>query len=366
MAGRPDVESTPTVYDVAQHANVSIATVSRYFSAPHKLASHTRDRVASAISELGYVQNSAARRLAGGRTGTVALCLPDFGDDEPDIDLTVSDGRVRTLNQPTDSAENGDLYYSEILLGAEMECRRNDLALTVLIDRDEALEERLSRLGRQVDGMVVVAPALSDAKVAELGRKMPIVLLAARERDPGVDTARCDNAAGMAALTSHLLDAHGVREAVFIAGPEQSPDSASRFQGFCRSLAEHGLPAPDGPLWRGDFTRAGGADAARRILAAGPVPEALVCANDQTALGVLTVLSELGLRPPNDVLVTGFDDISAARWTSPPLTTVRQPMLMLGRAAVSLLLHRDDTLGTRPANLTLPVDLVIRHSCGCR
>ena len=365
MPRKPDTDTKPTVYDVAEQARVSIATVSRYFSAPEKLASGTRERVARAVQVLGYVQNSAARRLAGGATGTVALCLPDFGDEDPDLDLTPSDGAVTVLHRPPDSAEESDLYYSEILLGAEMESRRNSRALTVLIDRDGALEERLAALDGQIDGMVVVAPALSDQRVEALGRRLPIVLIAARGDEPGVDSVRCDNAAGMEALTAHLLDVHRPRTLEFVAGPDDSRDSHSRFQGFRRALAARGLAVPDAPQWRGSFTRAGGAEAGRQLLERGDLPQALVCANDQMALGVLSVFNEAGVRAPQDVAVTGFDDISAARWAHPSLTTVRQPMLTLGRAAMALLQKRIASRGTDPMLLTLPVQLVLRRSCGC-
>lgn len=365
MPRRFETDTKPTVYDVAEQAQVSIATVSRYFSAPEKLASGTRERVGRVVERLGYVQNSAARRLAGGATGTVALCLPDYGDEDPALDLTPSDGSVPVLRRPPDSAEDSDLYYSEILLGAEMESRRNARALTVLIDRDAALEERLSALDGQVDGMVVVAPALADERVEALGHRLPIVLVAARGGEPHVDSVRCDNAAGMHALTGHLIDDHGLRNVEFVAGPDDSPDSHSRFEGFRRALGERGLPVPEAPRWRGHFTRAGGADAGRALLEAGRLPDAVVCANDQMALGVLGVLNEAGIRVPDDVAITGFDDISAARWAHPALTTVRQPMLALGRAAMALLQQRITSPEGDSRLLTLPVQLVLRASCGC-
>lgn len=353
----------PTVYDVAHAAGVSTATVSRYFSSPDVLAPPTRDRVAEAVSQLGYVQNAAARRLAGARPGMIALCLPDSGDDEPPIDLTPSTGVARILTDTAAEPDNA-FYYSELLWGVETEARNNGLALTVLFERHEALMHRLTRMSGQLEGAVIVDSAMAGAGLPPWAEELPGVLVATSAGSPGLPTVRCDNAAGVRAVVAHLVEQHGNSALQFVAGPADSPDSSARFAGYCAGLAEHGLPVPNQPEWRGDFTRPTAFELGRRILATGTLPEAFVCANDQTALGVMDALQRAHVPVPDQVKIIGFDDIAAARWSKPSLTTVHQPMTMLGRAAVSVLMGR--IAADRPvADLTLPVDLVVRSSCGC-
>jgi LacI family transcriptional regulator len=159
---------------------------------------------------------------------------------------------------------------------------------------------------------------------------------------------------------------HGYAGICFIAGPPDSPDSARRLEGFRRATA--GLP--ETPVYHGDFTTAGGRRVAERIIAAGRVPRALVCANDQTAIGVMAALQQAGLSVPGDVAVTGFDGIMLGRHLHPSLTTVVQPMAALGDTAVAMLTDR--VSGPAPPRLTLPrrtvelpVRLELRGSCGC-
>jgi LacI family transcriptional regulator len=176
------------------------------------------------------------------------------------------------------------------------------------------------------------------------------------------DHISVDNAAGMRALTAHLIAEHGLRELAFIGGPSDAPDDAERFLGYCAALAEAGLPVPAGPAVRGDFTRDTARELARTMLAAGEVPRALVCSNDQTALGFLDELTAAGIDVPGRVALTGIDAGLAAQ---PTLTTVRQPMLELGRAAVERLRRRMADRTLPPATINLPVRVLLRRSCGC-
>jgi LacI family transcriptional regulator len=173
-----------------------------------------------------------------------------------------------------------------------------------------------------------------------------------------------------------VIETRGVRDPIYIAGPIDSPDDAERREGFREALRSAGIAEETLTVERGDFTREGGRAIAERLVDGGaldarhtagdtvsPGPRAIICSNDQTALGVLDVLDARGIRVPLDVLVTGFDGIAAAAHSRPRLTTVHQPMVELGRAAVHAITARLDDPTLAPQSLTLPVRVVLRDSC---
>jgi LacI family transcriptional regulator len=227
----------------------------------------------------------------------------------------------------------------------------------------------LSIAGR-CDGLVVLARTAPLAMIEHVATRIPVVLLATEEGESGPDRAidylAVANETGAYQVTAHLADGHGYDAICFIAGPPDSPDSARRLDGFRRATA--GLP--ETPVYHGDFTTAGGRRVAEGIIAAGRVPRAVVCANDQTAIGVMTALQHAGLSVPGDVAVTGFDGIRLGRHLRPSLTTVVQPMAALGDTAVGMLTDRIGGVGPSSKALPrrtveLPVRLELRGSCGC-
>jgi LacI family transcriptional regulator len=196
---------------------------------------------------------------------------------------------------------------------------------------------------------------------------LPVVVISDRAGQAAdVDAVSVDNSGGMRALVDHLLQVHGHRDVVFIGGPPRSPDSTERFAGYRQALRQAGLVAPSVPHAIGDFTEAGGARAARELLADRRPPDAIVCGNDEMAIGALGVLASSRLRSPRDVAVTGFDNLAAARHVRPHLTTVAQPMRDIGAEAVRAVLARlEDPEAPRRATV-LPTEVVLRRSCGCR
>jgi LacI family transcriptional regulator, galactose operon repressor len=346
------MRATPTVYDVARLAGVSTATVSRVISGNDRVLAHTRERVLTAVAELGYVPSGAAKDLAARRTGVLGMCFPDLVGDQ---DIADSDAMY---------------WYDEVIRGMERAARRSGYAILIAASHaSDDVNLVLSVAGR-CDGLVVLARTVPARMLEHIAMRIPVVLLASeRERDEisGVlDHLWVANTSGACAATAHLADHHGYRDIAFAAGPADSPDSTSRYDGYRKALTERGLTPSDPPL-RGDFTTAGGRHAAADILAApaGRRPRALVCANDQTAIGAMAALQSAGLRVPEDIALTGFDGISLGEHLRPSLTTVVQPMRGLGETAVRLLQNRmaDPTLG--PRAIELPVRLELRASCGC-
>ena len=356
----------PTVYDVAARAGVSIATVSRVLRRPGEVSPATTDLVLAAVRELGYVPSGSARGLAARRAGAIGFCFPRFEDDDRSP-VPMETELVSLRVDPSDAEDSSvSLYMSEVMHGVELECWRHGMSATIAVARDGRPVDVLDDLAGRVDGIVVLAGTATQERLADVARSRPIVVLAGPRTGDAHDHVRTANMAGMRVLTEHLLQAHGLRDLVFIAGTAEVPDDEDRFAGFRTALIAAGLPAPGVPLLRGDFTQTRARMLSRELLAGGRLPEAFVCANDQTALGVLQALGEIGVRVPDDVAVTGFDGIDAGRHSRPRITTVRQPMIELGRVAVELLLRRLADPTAEPEERVLPVEVLLRESCGCR
>src|SRR5690242_1019307 len=347
MKGFLRVRDKPSVYEVARLAGVSTATVSRVLAGYERVLPRTRDKVLAAVTELGYVPSGAARDLAARRTGVLGLCFPDLDTEDGDAAY----------------------WYDEVIRGMERAARRRGYAVLIAASHHPDDSGLVLSIAGRCDGLVVLARTAPMAMIEHVATRIPVVLLATGE-GPAVDrggTGRAiDNLAvanetGAYQVTSHLADVHGYRNVGFIAGPPDSPDSARRVDGFRRATA--GLDRA--VVHHGDFTTAGGRRVAERIIAAGRVPRAVVCANDQTAIGVMAALEQAGLSVPGDVAVTGFDGIQLGRHLRPGLTTVVQPMAALGDTAVAMLSERIGGAELPPRAVELPVRLELRGSCGC-
>ena len=353
-----------TIRDVAREAGVSIATVSRVFRSPATVRDDTRQRVLAAVNELGYVPSAAARGLAARRTNVIGLFFPGHDETVPDEPVDAARGdTVPIVDDDSDRAPDAEnLYFDEVLRGAEIEAWRRGFALMVAAGRGNTREALVTDIAGRVDGLAVLARTVPDELLAYVARRIPVVILAGAQRADDFDHVSASNGPGMRTLANYVLQEHGVHDVVYIAGPADSPDDAERLAGFRDALADSGLAESSVRILRSDFTREGGRAIATRLLAERR-PRGILCSNDETALGVLDVLERRGIRVPEDVLVTGFDGISAGRNSRPRLTTVHQPMVELGRAAVHAITARLDDPGLAPQSFTLPVEVVLRESC---
>jgi LacI family transcriptional regulator len=326
----------PTIYEVAGRAGVSIATVSRVLRGTAPVAEPTRARVLAAVEELRYTPSRLGRSLAERRHAANGIVFPD-------------------LSGP---------YFAEVVLGYEevaAELGRSVLILSThgrLAARDMVLD-----LAARVDGLVVLGRTVDD-QVLELlaGRGMPLVVLA-RDSVAGADSVNAENEQSAAALAKHLVTVHGYRDLAFLGDATNSPDTYQRWHGFREGLRESGLGSKPA-LVPCAFDEIGGHSAATHVLSAPGRPRALFCANDEIALGAITAAEELGLRVPDDVAITGWDDVMAARHSRPGLTTVRQPMRQLGAWSARRLHERLGGEASDPRHEVLPTQLVVRRSCG--
>jgi LacI family transcriptional regulator len=360
------VEKTPTVYDVAARAGVSTATVHRVFQSPGRVRDLTRDRVMAVVRELGYVPSASARGLAARRTGVLGLFVPGLDEVEDAEDAVIVHGEpVTVVYDIPDTRDTvpSNLYFDEVLRGCESEARRRGFTLMLGTSSYRELESKLNDIAGRVDGVGVLAQSVPTELLEHVARRVPVVVIAGpRGRDDAFDHVSVSNSEGMRALAEHLIDNHGVGRLVYVGGPEGSPDDAERYAGVAAALRSRGLDPDAMPVLRADFSRVR-ARAVARDLAGGELPEAIVCGNDQMALGVLEVFGQRGIRIPDDVIVTGFDGIEPGRQSTPRLTTVRQPMYDLGRAAIRTMLSRVDQPGQPRIIERLPVRVLLRESC---
>ena len=342
-----------TIYDVARHAGVSIASVSRVLNGHASPRPDTRERVLRAVEELGFVPDGAARALSSRLKEVVTVVF-----------RRAHEGGGRPVF--ADEAEN--LAFIDVInRGVEAAAQRRgfDLLLSSVAVDDAAPWRRIASLAGKSDGVLLHDRVLTTADIVRLAGRVPVVTLAGTPTEASVNICG-DNDRGMFELARHLVAGHGYRGLGYLAGHLDSPDSIARADAARRVAARHGAEFFEGPDWSGEYTAAGGAAVIHRLLdSGGALPRAIACANDQSALGAMYALRERGLRVPEDVAVTGFDDVPVARHLTPSLTTVRQPIRRLGADAFELL--HAMIAGARPERrqVVLPVELALRASCGC-
>lgn len=354
----------PTVYDVAARAEVSIATVSRVLTNPSAVRASTAERVLAAVRELGYVPSGSARGLAAKRTGVVGIVLPDHADTVASADalppLRLGESEVPILvDTDTSAPRSPSLYYDEVLRGAEAEAWGRGLGLMIAAGRADAGTGLATSVAGRVDALAIFAGTLPGEAIEHVARRIPVVILAGHDGQEALDHVGANNLQGMRALVRYALG--GASSVVYVDGPEDAPDARQRLAGFRAGVRDAGGD-PDVVVEPGDFSRAAGRDVAARILSR-PLPDLVVCANDQMALGVLERFAEVGVAVPGRVRVTGFDGIEAGRSSTPRLTTVHQPMYELGRLAIATLTERLADPSLPPRALLLPVEVLLRDSC---
>ncbi|MDR0808593.1 MAG: LacI family DNA-binding transcriptional regulator [Gemmobacter sp.] len=323
----------PRISDVARLAGVSTATVSRALSNPALVSLETRAAVQDAISATGYRLNQAARNLRHRRTGGIVALVPNLANP----------------------------FFAQILSGIASVLGPAGYNLLVADTRAEGAGRLLDYAEpSRADGLIVLDGALP---AAALTGRIPLVL--ACEWVPGLAALRVkiDNRAAVALVVDHLADL-GHRRIGHVAGPPGNVLSIARLGGFRDRLAARGLILAPDALYPGDFSLESGRAAAECWLAQ-PVssrPTAIFLASDAMACGFMGEVRRHGLSVPGDVSVVGFDDIELTGHVDPPLTTIRQPRLAIGRIAAEQLLRRIEGGPDHSGDVILPVELVIRAS----
>jgi LacI family transcriptional regulator len=296
-----------TIRDVARRAQLSVATVSRALNGVENVSEQARERIAAAVSELGYVPHAGARSLSLARNNAIGVVLPDLHGE----------------------------FFSEFVRGMDREASRHGylLLLSNFHGGGDRAANVLRAMRGRVDGLIVMAPHLGPEELASaLPNGLPSILINTREGPEHHPAIHLDNAAGVRAVVDHLADL-GRKRLVHIAGPAENIDAQERADAFREAVAAKGL---HGEIIQGDFSLESGEAAAAALVSSGMRFDALFAANDNMAIGALEALSAAGLEVPDEVAVVGFDDIPLARHLG--MTTVRVRIAELGERAVALLL----------------------------
>jgi DNA-binding LacI/PurR family transcriptional regulator len=323
----------PTLEAVAALAGVSRATVSRVVNGAANVKPDVRTAVMRAVEELGYIPNSAARSLVTQRTGSIAL----------------------VVSEPPSRVFSDDPFFSAVIRAVSQELEAADRQVILMLASSAAGHARVERYvaGGHADGVILLSMHGADPMPAALGRsRVPMVSHGRPVSSLPVPYCDCDNVGGARAAVEHLR-AQGRRRIATIAGPPDMTAAQDRLAGYRTALA-----GAEPIVAVGDFTRQSGADAMRRLLDEEPAVDAVFAASDLMAIGALGALRAAGRRVPDDVAVAGFDDIELARFSEPPLTTVRQPVAEVAACIVRMLLGPD----ARDEPVVLPTELVVRES----
>jgi LacI family transcriptional regulator len=252
--------------------------------------------------------------------------------------------------------------------GVERAAQRRgfDLLLRSVDINDHDAGRRVLAAARKSDGLILHDGLLDPGQIDRISRQIPIVTLAGIP-SPTTANVGSDNVTGMRALARHLLYDHGYTTLGYLSGYSDSPDSQTRLQILKAEASAAGAVLYTGPQWQGNYYAAGAAVITERLMASGmPLPRVIVCANDQTALGVMYALRRSGVDVPGQVAVTGFDDIPMARHVQPLMTTVRQPIGELGETAFEVLYSMISREAPVERDIALPTRLMCRESCGCQ
>jgi DNA-binding LacI/PurR family transcriptional regulator len=336
------VRPAPTLEDLAARAGVSRATASRVLRGDSKVSEHAREAVLEAARAISYVPNLAARSLVTGRSDSVAF-----------------------LVEETEERMFADPFFLGMLRSAQeaVAGAGQQLVFTVA-NRPEDKERFLAyAAGGHVDGVLLLSLHGEEKLPQRLEAVgVPTVLsgrpLSGRRRLWYVDA---DNVGGGRLATEHLLTS-GRSHVATVTGPLDMCAGQDRLAGYREAVEAGGLPADESLVSVGDFTVAGGHDAAMALLQRRPEVDAIFAASDLAAIGVLRALRETGRVAGDDVAVVGFDDIPAAAEHEPALSTVRQPIAALGMTMTRLLLDRIEGREELPRRTVLPVELVVRET----
>ncbi|QKG20460.1 LacI family DNA-binding transcriptional regulator [Actinomadura verrucosospora] len=332
--------ATVGIKQVAAHAGVSPGTVSNVLNRPERVAAATRARVEQAIVELGFVRNGSASTLRAGHSSTIGLMVLDLANP----------------------------FFTDVARGVEDVASERGYAVILSSsgESDEREQRNLRVLAEQRVRGVLLTPVGDEGGNADRlrDRGVPVVLLDHPTPRANQCSVAVDDVAGGELAVTHLLE-DGARTLGFVTGPPGLRQCADRRRGALRALRSAGLGREVlREVSVGAMNARAGQEAARRLLDAGaPLPEAIFCANDLLALGVLRVLLQAGVKVPTDVALIGYDDIEFSAAAAVPLSSVRQPTYQLGRIATELLLEEcDESGGHAHQQVMFQPELVVRES----
>lgn len=328
--------------DVARIANVSPMTVSRVVNGDPKVKPKTREKVLQAIETLGYYPNAMARALNSRKTMTIGLILPK-------IDYVLSEPYFSHLIYNIEKTLGPHNY--DMLIGSEE--HQNGRDLTLLYKQ------------KKVDGLIIIGSEIEDERLTALSENMiPAVLIHSRSELPGLSFVDVDNFKIVEDFVDRLYEL-GHRRIGLITGDLTVVNAYHRLLGYKDALKKRDIPFREELLFPGDWSSHSGYEACIYFQSlAERRPTAVISSNDHMAIGFLKSAYEHSIRIPEDLSIVGVDDIEMASFTTPKITTMRQPMHTIASLAVKLLLDSIDAEKPKESHIILEAEAVIRESCG--
>lgn len=329
------------IRDVAKRAGVSITTVSRVINNIDPVNPETRLAVEQAMVELEYVPNQLARGMRTKRTNTIGVIIPEF------------------LNS----------FYHELFQYIEEEAALTGYSLFVCSTRehtDQGIDQIKELISRRIDG-IVLCTYRGDVRMLtyleQVAGDIPVIFLDNLGRDYQVNTIYTDGFTAMEKMVFHLVDL-GHTNIAFIKGLEQYPVANDRFAGFKHGMEKNSLAVDQSYIFEGDYSLQSGYMASQYFFEQCPKgpPDAIMAASDLMAIGAINYLLSKGIKIPQDVAVTGYDDISLARLMVPSLTTIAQPIRDIAKQSMNLIINSKEARAKERKHLVLEGVLKIRHS----
>jgi len=327
------------IRDVADNAGVSVATVSRTLQQPERVSPKTRNKVMAAVQAVGYKPNLMAVKFRSGKTHNLVVLVPTVAN----------------------------VFFARVISG--MQEAAAELGYSILLANtlgNNDIENHYAKMvsTSQADGLIQLrAHNPFDASMINDNGLLPMVNACEVIEDGQYPVVSLDNRAAAKAMTEHLISL-GHKRIAMIKGPQSSPLTQERLNGYKDALRDANIVFDESLLFDGDFTLQAGYKAGVTISELANKPSAVFCENDETAIGAIKAFKQADLHVPNDISVAGFDDIAFSAFVEPPLTTIAQPAEEFGRTAVTLLVDLLNGKIRKAPKVIMPFELIVRESTG--
>jgi LacI family repressor for deo operon, udp, cdd, tsx, nupC, and nupG len=327
------------IRDVADNAGVSVATVSRTLQQPERVSPKTRSKVMAAVQSVGYKPNLMAVKFRSGKTHNLVVLVPTVAN----------------------------VFFARVISG--MQEAAAELGYSILLANtlgNNDIENHYAKMvsTSQADGLIQLrAHNPFDASMINDNGLLPMVNACEVIDDGQYPVVSLDNRAAAKAMTQHLITL-GHKRIAMIKGPNSSPLTQERLNGYKDALRDANIDFDESLLLDGDFTLQAGYNAGVTISELNNRPSAVFCENDETAIGAMQAFKQANLHVPNDISVAGFDDIAFSAFVDPPLTTIAQPAEEFGRTAVTLLVDLLNGKIRKAPKVIMPFELIVRESTG--
>lgn len=323
-----------TIRDVSREAGLSIATVSRALSSPEKVSKESLKRVHAAIEKLQYRPNMLSQKFRNKRANCIVVLVPDIAN----------------------------LFFTTVIVGIENVAQKRGFSV-LLGDTRDSLQREAEYINlvetRQADGIIQLRPYAENDSA--LPKELVMAVNASGCENTPYPAVRIDNVGAAKEVVNYLISLGHKRIGV-ISGLKDNPHTRDRLKGYQQALDEAGIPFDENLVAEGDFTLWSGLNASEHFTRMEDIPTAIFCMNDEMAIGAMKGLKSKGLKLPEDISITGFDDLEVSRYCDPPLTTVSQPAEKLGEKSAELLFQLIDEQQPTQTEFVLPIEFVIRQS----